>query len=142
WKSNVTLATWYLLQDEPSSTPFQSGLYNLSGSVSSATAKPLLTPYEFPFVAYFHSGGKVLVWGRDTTSTSQKVEIDMKVGSKWKHVADVTSNSNGIFTGTLNVHAKLTYSMRAIAPDSGTSATFTLKAPTNENLHVTPFPLN
>jgi hypothetical protein len=70
------------------------------------------------------------------------VEIDMKVGRKWKHVADVTSNSNGIFQATLNVHAQSTYSMRASAPGSPTSVTFALKPPTNENMRVVPFPLN
>jgi hypothetical protein len=142
WKSGATLGTWFLLQDEPSSTPFQSGLYSLSSSLSSAVAKPLLTPFAFPFVAYLKSGGKVQVWGRDTTSDVQPVEIDMKVGSKWKQVATVTSNSYGIFQATLPVHALLKYSMRASAPGSGTSATFALKAPANENMNVVPFPLN
>jgi hypothetical protein len=142
WKSGATLGTWFLLQDEPTSTPFQSGLYSLSGSLSNAVAKPLLTPFAFPFVAYLKSGGKVQVWGRDTTSDKQDVEIDMKVGGKWKQVATVTSNSYGIFEAKLPVHAKLSYSMRASAPGSGTSATFTLKAPSNENMNVVPFPLN
>jgi hypothetical protein len=142
WKSGATLGTWFLLQDEPTSTPFQSGLYLNSSSLSNAVAKPLLTPFEFPFVAYLKSGGKVAVWGRDTTSNVQPVEIDMKVGSKWKQVATVTSNNYGIFQATLPVHAKLQYSMRASAPGSGTSATFALKKPRNENMNVVPFPLN
>jgi hypothetical protein len=143
WKSGATLGTWFLLQDQPTSTsPLQSGLYLISPSLSNAVAKPLLTPFEFPFVAYLKSGGKVQIWGRDATSDVQPVEIDMKVGSKWKQVATVTSNSNGIFQAKLNVHAKLTYSMRASAPGSGTSATFTLKAPANENMRVVPFPMN
>jgi hypothetical protein len=141
WKSGATLGTWFLLQDLPSSTPFQSGLYLGSGSIGSAVAKPLLAPFTMPFVAYFKSGGKVQVWGRDATSATQPVEIDMKVGSKWKHVADIQSNSYGIFQATLNVHAKLTYSMRASA-GGVTSATFALTKPSNENMHVTPFPLN
>ena len=142
WKSGATLGTWFLLQDQPLSTPLQSGLYTNTSSLSDAVAKPLLQPFEFPFVAYYKSGGKALVWGRDTTSDVQPVEIDMKVAGKWKQVATVTSNSSGIFTATLPVHAKLTYSMRASAPGSGTSATFTLKAPSNENLRVVPFPMN
>jgi Cellulase (glycosyl hydrolase family 5) len=140
WKSGATVGTWYLLQDEPANTPFQSGLYLASQSLSKAVAKPLLTPFEFPFVAYLHSGGKVMVWGRDTTSTTQPVEIDMKVGAHWKQVATVTSNNYGIFQATLGVHAMSKYSMRAKAPDSGTSATFSLRIPTNENMNVTPFP--
>jgi len=142
WKSGATLGTWFLLQDEPSSTPFQSGLYSLSNTLSSADAKPLLQPFAFPFVAYLKSHGKVAVWGRDTTSDMQDVTIDMKVGKKWKTVAIVKSNSYGIFEATLGVHAQLSYSMRASAPGSGTSATFALKKPSNENMNVVPFPLN
>jgi hypothetical protein len=140
WKSGATLGTWFLLQDEPASTPFQSGLYTNSSSLSSAVAKPLLQPFAFPFVAYRKSGGKVQVWGRDTTSDKQDVTIEMKVGSKWKNVATVTSNSYGIFQATLNAHALAKYSMRAFAPGSGLSATFALTVPSNENMNVTPFP--
>jgi hypothetical protein len=142
WKSGATLGTWFLLQDEPSTTPFQSGLYFGSGSVSSAVAKPLLQPFAFPFVAYLKSGGKVQIWGRDTTSDMQPVTIDMKVGTKWRTVAVVTSNSYGIFQAKLAVHALAKYSMRASAPGSGTSATFSLTVPSAENKNVVPFPLN
>jgi hypothetical protein len=140
WKSGATLGTWFLLQDEGNSTPFQSGLYTNSNSLSSAVAKPLLQPFAFPFVAYRKAGGKVQVWGRDTTSDQQDVTIEMKVGSKWKNVATITSNSYGIFQATLNVHALAKYSMRAFAPGSGLSATFALTVPKNENMNVTPFP--
>jgi hypothetical protein len=142
WKSGVTVGTWLLLQDEPSSTPFQSGLYFLSTStLDHAVAKPLRTPFSFPFVAYRKTLGKVLVWGRDTTSNVQDVTIQEKIPTKaWKSVATVTANSNGIFTATLNLHSQKTWSIRAIAPGSGTSATFSLTVPSNENMKVTPFP--
>ncbi len=142
WKSGATLGTWFLLQDEQNSTPFQSGLYTYSSSLSGATAKPLLQPFAFPFVAYLKPGGKVQIWGRDTTSDKQVVTIDMKVRSKWKTVADITSNNYGIFQATIAVHALAKYSMRASAPGSGTSATFSLTKPSNENMRVVPFPLN
>jgi len=139
WKSGATLGTWYLLEDEPKSTPFQSGLYQNSPSLASATAKPLLAPFRMPFVAYIHSGGKVQIWGRDATSDLQDVTISEKIGKKWKNVAIITSNSNGIFQATLAIHAKSTYSMRASA-NGVTSATFSLTKPSNENMNVTPFP--
>jgi hypothetical protein len=141
WKSGATLGTWFLLQDEPTTTPFQSGLYLNSASLSGAKKKSLLAPFHMPFVAYLKSGGKVQVWGRDATSNTQPVEIDMKVGGKWKQVATITSNSYGIFQATLSVHALAKYSMRASA-GGVTSATFSLTKPSNENMHVTPFPLN
>lgn len=55
WKSGVTVGTWFLLQDMRSTTPFQSGFYFASDSLSNAVAKPLLTPFRFPFVAYLKS---------------------------------------------------------------------------------------
>jgi hypothetical protein len=141
WKSGATLGTWFLLQDEPKSTPFQSGLYLNSNSLSDAVAKPLLAPFQLPFVAYLKKGGKVFVWGRDATSDSQNVTIQEKNGTKWKTVAMIASNSYGIFQGTLSIGAKKTYSMRASA-GGVTSTTFSLTVPSNENLNVTPFPLN
>lgn len=145
WKSGATLGTWFLLQDQPLSTPLQSGLYTNPSpgpdSLSTAVAKPLLAPFRFPFVAYLKSGGKVLLWGRDATSDQQVVKIEMKVGSAWKTVANITTNNYGIFKGTIAVHAVRTYSMRASA-GGVTSTTFSLTVPSNENMSVVPFPLN
>jgi hypothetical protein len=141
WRSGATLGTWFLLQDEPKSTPFQSGLYYNSDSVAGARVKPLLAAFRMPFVAYIKSGGKVQMWGRDATNNQQNVSIQMKVGSKWKTVASIKSNSNGIFAATMPLHAKSSYSMRANA-NGVTSAVFSLTKPSNENLNVTPFPLN
>ncbi len=142
WKSGVTVGTWFLLQDEPyPATPFQSGLYLRSTVLANAQPKPLLTPFSFPFVAYLKSHGKVQIWGRDTTSDVQDVAIQEKIGGKpWKTVAMITSNSNGIFEATVSIGAKSTYSMRAVAPGSGNSASFALKVPKNENMSVVPFP--
>jgi hypothetical protein len=142
WKSGVTLATWFSLQDEPPSTPFQSGLYFRSTSLAKAKAKPLLAPFTFPFVAYLKTGGKVLLWGRNPTSSALNAVIQMKQGTgPWKKVAAIKANSNGIFTATLPLHAKSSYFVRALSHNVF-SAAFALKVPSNENLHVTPFPVN
>jgi hypothetical protein len=144
WQSGVTLGIWFLLQDEPSNTPFQSGLYLRSTSLSGAKAKPLLTAFSFPFVAYLQPHGKVNVWGRDATSDRQDVTIQERMGSggAWKTVATITSNSYGIFQATLSLGAKSKYWLRASAPGSGTAVPFALKAPKNEHLKVIPFPLS
>jgi len=143
WKSGVTLGAWFTLQDEAPWTAFQSGLYYGSASLLTAKAKPLLTPFKFPFVAYLHSGGKVYVWGRDTTSNLQTVTIQEQIGSKpFKTVATVTSNSYGIFEATLSLHAQSNDTLQAIAPGSGTSRPFSLMVPNNENLNVVPFTPN
>jgi len=143
WKSGVTLGTWFLLQDLPRSTPYQSGLYFNSADVSRAVAKPMLMPFRFPFVAYLRAGGNVQIWGRDATSDLRAVAIQQRIGTggAWQTVATITSNSYGIFRATLSLGAKSTYFLRAVAPGSGNSAAFSLTVPPNENLNVTPFPL-
>jgi hypothetical protein len=144
FRSGVTLGTWFLVQDEPLSTPFQCGLYTYSSSLSKAKPKPLLTPFRFPFVAYLKAHGKVLVWGRDATSDTQDVTIQRQVRSKgaWKTVATIRSNAYGIFTATLPIGAKAADSLRAVAPGSGKATPFSLTVPKGENARVNPFPLN
>jgi hypothetical protein len=142
WKSGVTLGTWFLLQDRPSNTPFQSGLYYRSSSLADAQAKPLLAPFSFPFVAYLKRHGRVDIWGRDTTSDRQDVTIQERIRGRWRTAASVTSNRYGIFQATLPLGAKSSYWVRASAPGSGNSSSFSLRVPDNENLTVTPFPAN
>jgi hypothetical protein len=144
WSSGVTLGTWFLLDDRPLNTPFQSGLYFRSSSVGAAQAKPLLTPFSFPFVAYLRRHGKVDIWGRDTTNDTQDVTIQERIRSRglWRNVAIVTSNRYGIFQATLPLKATSSYWVRASAPGSGTSWGFSLHVPRNENRTVTPFPVN
>jgi hypothetical protein len=142
WKSGVTLGTWFLLQDRPIHTAYESGLYFNSSSLADAQAKPLLPPFRFPFVAYLKPQGNVFVWGRDSTSDMQDVTIQQQnhAGGPWNNVATVTSNSYGIFQATLPLGAKKTYSLRASAPGSASSQAFSLTVPSNENMHVIPFP--
>ncbi len=141
WLSGVTLATWYLLQDSPRPSPFESGLYFYSTSLDKAKVKPLRTPFRFPFVAYLKAGGKVQVWGRDATSDKQVVTIEQRAGlhGKWRTVARIRSNGSGIFQATMPIGAKLTYWLQASAPGSGKSLAFSLKVPKNENAVINPF---
>ena len=141
WSSGATVGTSFLLQDMPLNTPFQSGLYFNSASLSTATEKPLLTSFRFPFVAYL-KGTKVKIWGRDATSDQRDVAIQRRVGSSWTTVGTITSNSHGIFQATLPLGAAATWSLRASAPGSGSSLAFALRVPLNENLVVNPFPLS
>ena len=87
WLSGVSLVTWFLLQDYPSPSPYQSGLYFHSSSLAAAEPKPVLTAFRFPFVAYL--GKKtVSVWGRDATSDKQLVTVQLRHGTKgpWRTV--------------------------------------------------------
>jgi len=130
WRSGVSLVTWFGLQDRGGSSQYQSGLYRHSKSLDNAAAKPGLTAFRFPFVAYLGNGG-VTVWGRNATSNKQVVTIQRRHGSSghWTTVAKIRSNSSGIFKGTLRLAATGKDSLRASAPGSGSSLAFSLTRP-------------
>jgi len=129
WRSGVSLVTWFDLQDHRSPSPYQSGLYFSSASLGRARAKALLTGFRFPFVAYLGQG-TVGVWGRDATSSKRLVTIQRRHGhGPWRTVAKVSSNRFGIFRATLRLQATKQDSLRAVAPNSGTSLGFSLTVP-------------
>jgi hypothetical protein len=130
WRSGVSLVTWFDLQDRTSPSPYQSGLYFHSNSLSNARAKPVLTAFRFPFVAYIHRS-TVSIWGRDATSTRERVTVQRRHGKsgKWATVATVTANGSGIFKATLKLKATKTDWLRAVAPGSGKSLAFSLTVP-------------
>ncbi len=130
WLSGVSLVTWFLLQDYKSPSPYQSGLYYYTASLARARAKPVLTAYRFPFVAYLGTKG-VTVWGRDATSTKQLVTVQRSPhrGGPWRTVATLRANGSGIFRATLRLKATKKDWLRAVAPDSGKSLSFSLTVP-------------
>jgi Cellulase (glycosyl hydrolase family 5) len=131
WLSNISLVTWFLLQDYPGRSPYQSGLYFNHGALAGARAKPVLTAFRFPFVAYLGKKKTVTVWGRDATSTKQLVTVQRSHhrGGPWSTVATVRSNASGIFKATLRLKATKKDWLRATAPDSGRSLAFSLTVP-------------
>jgi Cellulase (glycosyl hydrolase family 5) len=133
WHSGVSLVTWFLLQDQPSPSPYQSGLFFHSKSVGQARAKPMRTAFRFPFVAYLGKG-TVRIWGRDATSAKALVTIARRHGAQgaWRTVARVHTNRYGIFVATLRLKATATDWMRATAPGSGNSLAFSLTVPKNQ----------
>ena len=129
WLSGVSLVTWFLLEDYPSPSPYQSGLYFNSPSLENARPKPVLTAFRFPFVAYL--GKKtVSVWGRDATSTSEPVTVQLahKARGPWRTVATIKANASGIFQASLKLKAKKKDWLRATAAD-GKSLAFSLTVP-------------
>ena len=130
WLSGVSLVTWFLLEDYPSPSPYQSGFYFQSSSLETARAKPGLTAFRFPFVAYL--GKKtVSVWGRDATNDKQAVTIQLRHGrsGRWRTVGLITSNRYGIFKANLKLKATKKDWLRATALGSGKSLAFSLKVP-------------
>jgi hypothetical protein len=135
WLSGVSLVTWFLLEDYPSPSPYQSGLYFHSADLATARAKPSLTAFRFPFVAYLQKK-TVSVWGRDGTSDREAVTIQRRHGKsgRWRTVAHVMSNSNGIFLAKLRLKATKKDWLRAAASGSGNSLAFSLTRPKDPNI--------
>jgi hypothetical protein len=130
WKSGVSLVTWFLLEDYPGRSPYQSGLYFHAKSLDNARAKPVRTAFRFPFVAYL---GKrtVSVWGRDATSKKTLVTVQLAHGKRgpWRRVATIRTNASGIFKANLRLKATKKDRLRALAPGSGKSLPFSLTVP-------------
>jgi hypothetical protein len=135
WLSGVSLVTWFLLEDYPSPSPYQSGLYFYSASLADARAKPSLTAFRFPFVAYLQKK-TVTIWGRDATSDKEVVTIQRRHGKsgRWRTVAHVTSNSSGVFLAKLKLKATKKDWLRASAVGSGLSLAFSLTRPKDPNI--------
>jgi hypothetical protein len=137
WLSGISLVTWFLLEDYPSPSPYQSGLYFHASSLENALAKPSLTAFRFPFVAYLGKTKKtVSVWGRDATSDKETATVQLRHGKsgRWRSVALISSNANGIFQATLKLRANETDWLRATATGSGSSLAFSLKRPSDPNI--------
>jgi hypothetical protein len=137
WLSGVTLVTWFLLEDYPSPSPYQSGLYFHSSSLADARAKPVRTAFRFPFVGYLgKKKNTVAVWGRDATSDEETVTVELRHGKsgKWRSVAQITSNAGGIFQATLKLKATKKDWLRASASGSGNSLPFSLTRPKDPNI--------
>jgi hypothetical protein len=130
WRSGVSLATWFLLQDRPKPSPYQSGLFFHSKLLTRARAKPMRQAFRFPFVAYL-GRGTVRVWGRDATSDKELVLVQRRHGrrGRWHTVARIRSNRSGIFKANLPLSATRKDWLRATAVGSGKSLAFSLTVP-------------
>jgi hypothetical protein len=130
WRSGVSLATWFGLQDRGGSSPYQSGLFRHAKSLERAKAKPVRTAFRFPFVAYL-GRGTVSIWGRDATSDARVVTIQRRHGGHghWATVARIRTNRSGIFKASLHLRASSSDWLRATASGSGSSLAFSLTRP-------------
>jgi hypothetical protein len=135
WLSGVSLVTWFLLEDLPKPSPWQSGLYFHSSSLDTARPKPVRTAFRFPFVAYRRRSG-VSVWGRVATSDKELVTVQRRHGKsgRWRTVALVQSNGYGIFRARLKLEASKKDWLRAVATGSGRSLAFSLTVPHHPNV--------
>jgi hypothetical protein len=138
WLSGVSLVTWFLLEDYPSPSAYQSGLFFHAKSLKNARAKPVRTAFRFPFVAYLHTK-TVSIWGRVATSDKEVVTVQRRhgKGGSWRTVALVRSNRYGIFKATLKLKATKKDWLRGIARGSGKSLAFSLTVP--HDPHIGPW---
>ena len=135
WSTGVTAFIWFLVRDQPF-TPtsyYQSGLYTINESspddLTLDKAKPALTAFRFPFVAFPQAKDNITVWGRTPDSTAGRVQIQRKSGSTWKLVKTLNANSYGIFRARITRPAKTTFLRARLADGSDISVPFSLVAP-------------
>lgn len=122
-RAGVSLVTWWLVKDEPLSTPYQSGLYFRSGK-----RKPTFQAFRFPFVA-FARAGVIEVWGRAPPETARVVIIEQRHGRLWRRLGSLRANGNGIFQA--RYRSRGSGDLRARLPDSANEASrpFSLREP-------------
>jgi hypothetical protein len=113
WRSGVSLVTWWLLRDRAFPASYnQSGLYFCGrasladertcegGSLTRDSRKLSFRAFRFPFVA-LPRGGKVFVWGRTPSGKPGRVVIEARFGSRWRRIATLRSDKDGIFSRTV-----------------------------------------
>jgi hypothetical protein len=95
WLNGVSVVTWFRVQDDPlRETPYQSGLYTVSGA-----RKPSFTAFRFPVVAFAKRRG-IYVWGRTPAGEPGRIVLEIKSGSRWRQLGRLNTDSYGIFRKT------------------------------------------
>ncbi|HEX2085298.1 MAG TPA: hypothetical protein VHF89_06410, partial [Solirubrobacteraceae bacterium] len=139
WRHGVSLVVWFQLRDNQKGTfewgqTFQSGLYfKAVEPVAQDRAKPALTAFRFPFVALPARRG-VEVWGRTPASGPARVAIEVRRRGRWRRVATLQADGDGIFRRRLRGHRGATFRARV-----GTDAALPFAARRTRNRHVNPF---
>jgi hypothetical protein len=140
WRTGITLATWFQLRDShrpdlPKTREVTSGLYfRCKDGLSCDRAKPALTAFRFPFVAYRGNNG-IRIWGRTPASDQAEVTVQAQRRSGgWEAVASLTPDRFGIFQKRLPRRRGV--AMRARV-EGDRSRAFSLKRP--PDMPVFPF---
>jgi hypothetical protein len=130
WKSGVSLVTWHRLRDDPLRTShYQSGLWTVSWK-----PKRALQAFRFPVVAFAGRSG-IQIWGRTPAGVPARVVLEVKVGSGWRQLGRISTNSVGIFAKTYRTPIRKGYVRGRFA--GGISVPFSL-TPVRDR-YVNPF---
>jgi hypothetical protein len=126
WFDGVAVVTWFLLRDQPMSTPFQSGLYFAGPTLAADRPKPTLRAFRFPFVAYPRGAG-IYVWGRTPSGGAATVLVQRRVGSTWRTSARLQVGAGGVFSRLLPLAEKTGFLRARLADGTDQSLPFSLK---------------
>ena len=104
WLSGVSLVTWFLLEDFPSPSPYQSGLYFHASSLENARRQAGPHRLPLPLRRLSRQGGTVssLGQGRDERPGDRHDPVRHGKSGSWRHGRALSSNANGIFKAKLN----------------------------------------
>jgi hypothetical protein len=113
WRNGVSLAIWFGVRDavKPANRDwaetYQSGLWARGDDPSFAGDRPKLAlqAFRFPFVA-LPAGRAVRVWGRVPPDRRGRVTIEQQRGERWRVVARLASDRNGMFDRRLRLRAR------------------------------------
>src|SRR5215204_90738 len=102
WENDVRVFTWLSLWDQvyPWQT-LQSGLFFRNGEdFRFAQPKPTFYAFRFPFVAY-REGSRISLWGKTPYGTPGRVAVQQRTSNRWRWLATLRSDKNGIFQGSV-----------------------------------------
>jgi hypothetical protein len=103
WASGVDLIAWFLLMDQPPTASFyQSGLYFYGQTLATAKAKPYLEAFRFPFVA-LRRGRTVYVWAHTPFGRRAPVLVEQRTGRRWQPVSRLRTDRYGIAQAVLRL---------------------------------------
>ena len=103
WANGVDLIAWFLLMDQlPTNSFYQSGLYFHAPRFASAKPKPFVKAFRFPFVALRRANG-VYVWAHTPLGKRGNVVFQQTFKGGWKHVKKLRADRYGIAQAVLKV---------------------------------------
>jgi hypothetical protein len=133
WRAGVSVASWFQMRDGyGGDARFADGLYRICPdqpeNLGCDRTKLSFESFRFPFVAFRHRHGRILIWGRTPGSIRRKVVVEQSRGGAFKAVAKLRTGRYGIFQRTLRTRHSGNFRAR-LADGTIYSLPFSLKRP-------------